>query len=82
MVDQFGGDGLGQRFLDLTLIGPGAEAQLAEALDDPVGRGRTQIALQQMLFQLVESGLAERLLDEGGDDLLGHLLRGAGSGLR
>src|SRR5690606_10088812 len=37
--------------------------------------------LQQMLFQLFEGAFAERLLDEGGDDLLGHLLRGAAEAL-
>ena len=81
VVDQFGCHGLGEGFLDLALIGARAEAELAEAFDDPVGRRRPQIALQQMLFQPLERGFGQRFLDEGRDDLFGHLLRGAGEAL-
>ena len=81
VVDEFRSHGLRQRLLDLTLIGARAEAQLAEAGHDPVcGRG-PEIALQQMLFQPLERGLGQRFLDEGRDDLFGHLLRGAGEAL-
>ncbi len=77
-VDQFGGHGLGQGLLDLPLVGALAEAQVAEALDDPVGRSRAEIALQQMFFQSLQRLLAEGLLDEGGDHLVGHLFRRPG----
>src|SRR5690606_32411641 len=73
--------GLGERLLDLALVGPRREAQLAEALDDAVGGGGAEVALQQVLFQLLQRPLAERFLDEGGDDLVGHLLRGAAEAL-
>ena len=57
MADQFGGDGLGQRLLDLALVGALAEAQVAEAGDDALCGRRAQVALQQMVLQLVQCGL-------------------------
>ena len=40
------------------------------------------VAFQQMLFQLLQRSLGQGLLDEDGDDLVGHLFGGAGEPLR
>jgi hypothetical protein len=37
-----------------------------------------EVAFQQVLFQPIERLFAQRLLDEGGNDRLGHLLAGPG----
>ncbi len=75
---QFGGDGLGQRLLDLALVGGLAEAKGAEPLDDAGRGGGAQIALDQMLFQPLQRLFGQRLLHEGRDDLIGHLFRRPG----
>src|SRR5690606_39959571 len=68
---------LGQRLLDLALVGALSEALLGEAFADAGGGIGAEIRLDEHLFELVEPVLVQRLFGEAPDDLFGHRLGGA-----
>jgi len=78
---QLGGDGGGQRLLDLAFVRLAPEALLAKCGGDAGGGFRAEIGLDQHFLQLVELGLVERTAGQHAD-LLAHLPRGARQALR
>jgi hypothetical protein len=72
-------DGVGQRLADVIVVDVLPERLCGEPRRDPGGRVRTEVGLDQHLFQFVELGLIQRRLgDEHLGDLLAHLFRRPG----